>query len=76
MSEKIKTGVAAGGLILSIGLAAAGCYQAWAILPYRVDQTEREVKTMKDERKIDREILIRIEEQVKALREELQRGMQ
>lgn len=73
MSEKLKTGVAAGGLFVALVTGISGCYKSWAVLPYRVDQNEREVKAMKEERKVDREILIRIEEQVKAIREEMRR---
>lgn len=73
MSDKLKTNLHAISLAIGIVIAVFALVQAWAILPYRVQQTESEVKAMKDERKSDHEILVRIEEQVKALREELRR---
>lgn len=73
MSDKIKVGLTNLSLITGITVGVFGALQAYAVLPYRLEQAEREVRALKDERKVDREILIRIEEQVKAMREEMKR---
>lgn len=73
MSDRTKSGLATLGIVFSIAVGSAGFIQAWALIPYRVQLVEAEQRTMKEERKVDREILIRIEEQVKAMREEVKK---
>jgi predicted cobalt transporter CbtA len=74
VSEKLKSNVAIVSAFVGILAGVFGFIQAYAVLPYRVEQIEKDTRAMKDERKTDREILIRIEEQVRALREEIRRN--
>lgn len=71
MSERITKGLTNLSLIVGILIGVFGAIQSYSVLPYRVEQTEMEVRALKEQGKNDREILIRIEEQLKALREEV-----
>jgi hypothetical protein len=73
MSEKLKSNVAIVSAYVGILVGVFGFIQAYAVLPYRVQQVEADTQAIKAERKTDREILIRIEEQLHFLREEIRR---
>ena len=67
MSQALKSNLTVVSLIGGIVIGVFGFIQAYAVLPYRVDQTEKSIRALQDEAKINREILIRIEERVKRL---------
>ena len=60
--------------VVTACLALLGVFQGYAVLPHRVLSLEKESETTKAEVKSSKEILIRIEEQVRQLREELRRN--
>lgn len=62
------------GSVVSI-IALFGFFQAWAILPHRVATTERSISVLQDDSKRDREVLIRIEERLKAFQAELNKKL-
>jgi hypothetical protein len=70
MSERVKHWLPFITLTLGI-FGMLGFVQSWAVYPYRLEQTERAVRTLQDDRRVDREILIRIEERIKQLQERI-----
>ena len=64
MSEKLKLNLSQLALIVGICAGVFGAIQAYAVLPYRVEETEKAIRSIQDELKGTREILIRIEERV------------
>lgn len=60
----MRSGLTTLGLIVSITVGVIGCFQAWAVLPYRVEENSKAIKVLQDEAKTNREILIRIEERL------------
>lgn len=82
-SQDVKLSLGRVSLVLAVLLGAAGLFGAWFILPYRMEAAEKaqasfEAKTelrfdrTENEARQQREILIRIDENVKALK--AQRG--
>lgn len=68
MQEKaIKSNLTVIGLVVSVTAGVFGFVGTFTILPYRINAAEIEIKQLKEERRADREILIRIEEQLKFL---------
>lgn len=67
----VKTIGVVGGIITAL-IAVGGAAKAWVILPYRIDQHETDIKSIRQEyrdvsaeQRAQREILIRIEERLK-----------
>jgi hypothetical protein len=69
MSDEIKQGIERVGIVVGIVAALTALFGAFAVLPHRVAATERRVDTMEVEMKSARELLVRIDENVKALKE-------
>lgn len=57
------------GLVVGILVGMVGMFGAWFVLPYRVDAAEKKVERLEREQATMREILIRIDENVKVLKE-------
>ena len=66
MSEKLKNNMAAISLFAALVLGPVG---TWAVIQHRVSQTEEEIRGIKEDRKKDHEILVRIDERVNRLLE-------
>lgn len=69
MSQKLKANLQVISLVLGICIAVFGAVGAWAVIPYRLEQAEAEIRALKDDRATDREILVRIDERVNRLLE-------
>lgn len=67
-SGDVKVSLGRLGVILGVAAAIAALFGAWFVLPYRVGQAEEKIKAVETEQRQQREILIRIDENVKELR--------
>jgi hypothetical protein len=57
------------GLLLGIIATITSFVGAWAILPHRMNAAERRIEALESEARTSRELLVRIDENVKALKE-------
>lgn len=64
----VKINLSRLGIIVGVAAAIAALFGAWFVLPYRVGQAEEKIKAVETEQRQQREILIRIDENVKELR--------
>lgn len=71
MSEQIKVRLSVISLVAGIVASAAAFFQAYAVLPYRVDKLEEIVEKRAVSSGQDREMLIRIEERVMEIQQKL-----
>jgi hypothetical protein len=60
-------------VMISILIGLTGLFGAWMVLPYRVGQNEVKIKVLEDNDRTQQDILIRIDENVKLMREEQRR---
>jgi hypothetical protein len=73
MSQALKSNLTVVSLIVGICMGVFGFIQAFAVLPYRVEQSEHSIKALQEDAKSSREILIRIEERVKRVQEDIRK---
>ena len=57
------------GVTLGVALSIFSAVQAFANIPYRLDQVEQRMRAVEREAAINRDILVRIEERVKWLQD-------
>ncbi len=69
MSDETKDSIGRAATILGIISTIAALAGAWFILPYRVGAAERRIDQLETEQRQARELLVRIDENVKALKE-------
>lgn len=69
MSDETKENISRAATILGILSTVAALAGAWFILPYRVGAAERRIEQLETEQRAARELLVRIDENVKALKE-------
>lgn len=76
MSEEVRLNLAKVGTVVSVLAGLAALLGAWGVLPYRVAAAEErmaaaeaKIATLQAELRDTREILIRIDENVKALKD-------
>lgn len=67
-SGDVKINVNRVAVFIGVAAGVAGLFGAWFILPYRVGEAEEKIKAVEAEQRQQREILIRIDENVKLLR--------
>jgi hypothetical protein len=61
-------------LVLAVVIAlgtVASCIASWGVLPYRVTKAEESIAVIQNERRIDHDVLIRVDENVKQLIQKL-----
>lgn len=57
------------GVVLGVLMGLVALAGAWLVLPYRMDLAERKIEAVEHEQRQQREILIRIDENVKQMKE-------
>lgn len=70
MSDEVKLNIVKASGIIGLLAGLAGLLGAWFVLPYRVGAAETKLAKLETEAQQTREILIRIDENVKQLRAE------
>lgn len=75
MSDRLKSSISVISMVVGITIGIFGFIQAYAVLPYRVDQNEKTIRTLTIESRDNRELLIRIEERVKDLQSKLDKQL-
>ena len=73
MSNETKRTIELGALIIGTILAVVSAFGVFYVLPYRMAAAEVAINTIQVERKADRELLVRIDENVKRLTEAAQK---
>jgi hypothetical protein len=69
MSENIRINLGRVGAAVGIIAGVAGLLGAWVLLPYRMEAAEKRIASLEQEAKTARELLVRIDENVKSLKE-------
>ncbi|HYF35527.1 MAG TPA: hypothetical protein VD994_09585 [Prosthecobacter sp.] len=67
MSEKLKNQLTVVSLIIGVTVGVLGAVQSVAVIPYRLEATEKAVAGLQSNASRDREALIRMEEQLKQI---------
>jgi hypothetical protein len=67
MSNETKRNLELGALIIGTILAITSAFGVFYVLPYRMSAAETSISAMQIERKADHDVLVRIDENVKAL---------
>lgn len=67
-SPEVKINLSRMGVVLGVVAALFALAGAWVVLPYRMDQVEQKVRTHDTDLSTMREVLIRIDENVKELK--------
>lgn len=67
---EVKLNMTRLSVVLAVLLGVVSLLGAWLILPYRVGEAEKRIVTLEANDRTQQEILIRIDENVKLLREE------
>lgn len=57
------------GLVLGIVLAVAGLLGGWMLLPHRMEAAEKKIEAIETKLESQRDLLLRIDENVKSLKE-------
>lgn len=73
MSTRVENGVKYYSTLIGLVVAVFGAVQAFALLPYKVQQNQDAVRAVSEEGRMNREILVRIDERTKMLEETLKR---
>ena len=73
MSNETRRSIELGALIIGTLLALVSAFGVFYVLPYRVSAAEVAISAIQIERKADRELLVRIDENVKRLTEAAQK---
>jgi hypothetical protein len=73
MGQALKNNLTVISLSSGIIVGVFGAIQAYAVLPYRVVEMEQKIKMLEEDQRQSREILIRIEERVKRVQEDLRK---
>ena len=69
MSEKIQLNLTRLGLAVGICGGIIGVGGTFVVLPYRLESAERRISALEEQVASSRELLVRIDENVKALKE-------
>lgn len=69
MSDETTKSLQRIGIVLGIITTIAAVVGAWAVLPHRMDAAERRIEILEAEAKTSHDLLVRIDENVKALKE-------
>ena len=69
MSEKIQLNLTRLGLIVGISGGIIGMGGTFIVLPYRLEAAEKRITALEEQVASSRELLVRIDENVKALKE-------
>lgn len=73
MSDKTRQSLQLGVGIITVALAISSAIGAFYVLPYRMSAAEAAISKMQDERKTDRELLLRIDERTARMDKTLDR---
>jgi hypothetical protein len=65
MSQALTRNITVICAVIATSASVFAFVQGYAILPYRMEKNEQDIKVIKDDARTSREILIRIEERVK-----------
>ena len=71
MSQSTRSNLLVVVAIITVALSLFSFFQSFAVIPYRVQETEKSIKALQEDTRTAREILIRIEERVKRVQEDL-----
>lgn len=69
MSEKIQLNLTRIGLLVGMVGGAIGIGGTFVVLPYRLEAAEKRITSLEEQVASSRELLVRIDENVKALKE-------
>lgn len=65
----VNLNVSKTAIVVAVLAGLGGLVGAWFVLPYRVSAAEQNITVIQNEQKFQRDLLIRIDENVKMLRE-------
>jgi hypothetical protein len=73
MSAKSESRVNLTATVVGLIIAVFGAVQAFALLPYKVERNQENIKVLEAEMRENREILVRIDERTKFMEESFKR---
>lgn len=68
MSDEMKIDLQQIGVAVGILAAISALFGAYVLLPHRMEAAERAIQTLEAESRVNRELLVRIDENVKELK--------